>query len=89
VHSRQSRRRKPWSELPDALLCAVAENRESEADRIIFNATAGYGATLIVVGMLALRYGVRMYYQHESMASSDFHFAEPQHRLVAKHMELS
>jgi putative CRISPR-associated protein (TIGR02619 family) len=58
--------------LPDALLCAVAENRESEADRIIFNATAGYGATLIVVGMLALRYGFRMYYQHESMASPIF-----------------
>ena len=58
--------------LPDALLCAVEENRESESDRIIFNATAGYGATLVLVGMLALRYGFRIYYQHETMKSPIF-----------------
>jgi putative CRISPR-associated protein (TIGR02619 family) len=58
--------------LPDALLCAVEENRQTETDRIIFNATAGYGATLILVGMLALRYGFRIYYQHETMTSPIF-----------------
>jgi hypothetical protein len=55
--------------LPDAILRAVDENRESEADRIIFNATAGFGATLILVGMLALRYGFRVYCQHDSRRS--------------------
>jgi putative CRISPR-associated protein (TIGR02619 family) len=58
--------------LPDALLCAVEENRECESDRVIFNATAGYGATLVLIGMLALRYGYRIYYQHESMKSPIF-----------------
>jgi putative CRISPR-associated protein (TIGR02619 family) len=58
--------------LPDELLCAVEENRRSEGDRIIFNATAGYGATLILIGMLALRYGFRIYYQHETMKSPMF-----------------
>jgi hypothetical protein len=55
--------------LPDAILCAVEENRDSEADRVIFNATAGFGATLILVGMLALRYGFRVYCQHDSRRS--------------------
>jgi putative CRISPR-associated protein (TIGR02619 family) len=55
--------------LPDAVLCAVEENRDSETDRIIFNATAGFSATLILVGMLALRYGFRVYCQHDSRSS--------------------
>ncbi|MBZ5724342.1 MAG: hypothetical protein LAP87_05035 [Acidobacteriia bacterium] len=58
--------------LPGALLSAVDENRESEADRIIFNATAGYGAVQILIGMLALRYGFRIYYQHDSMPEPIF-----------------
>jgi putative CRISPR-associated protein (TIGR02619 family) len=58
--------------LPSALLSAVSENRDAETDRIIFNATAGYGAMLILIGMLALRYGFRVYYQHEKMKSPMF-----------------
>jgi putative CRISPR-associated protein (TIGR02619 family) len=58
--------------LPSALLSAVSENRDFETDRIIFNATAGYGAMLILIGMLALRYGFRVYYQHEKMPSPMF-----------------
>jgi putative CRISPR-associated protein (TIGR02619 family) len=58
--------------LPSALLSAVSENRDLETDRIMFNATAGYGAMLILIGMLALRYGFRVYYQHEKMPSPMF-----------------
>jgi CRISPR/Cas system-associated protein Csm6 len=58
--------------LPGILLTAVDHYRHNETDRVIFNATAGAGAMLILIGMLAVRYGFRIYYQHESMGEPMF-----------------
>ena len=58
--------------LPDELLQAVNEQRDSEIDRVVFNVTAGFGGTGVLIGMLAVRHGFRIYYQHESMKSPIF-----------------
>jgi putative CRISPR-associated protein (TIGR02619 family) len=59
-------------QLPDALLRAVDKHRDSERDRVIFNVTAGYGGTSTLIGMLAVKHGFRIYYQHDSMKEPIF-----------------
>jgi CRISPR/Cas system-associated protein Csm6 len=61
--------REAFESLPSILLRIVDHHRDSEGDRVIFNATAGFGVVLIVIGMLAMRYGFRVYYQNERMTS--------------------
>jgi putative CRISPR-associated protein (TIGR02619 family) len=53
--------------LPDEILKTVALHRGPENNRVFFNATAGFGVTGILIGMLAARHGYRVYYQQERM----------------------
>jgi putative CRISPR-associated protein (TIGR02619 family) len=57
---------------PNDLLRVVSNYRENETDRVIFNATAGFGGTLLLIGMMAVRYGFQVYYQFEKSATPLF-----------------